>query len=133
MQVRIKPPMTSIDVDLVGRQPDFTSALRLCQSIGGIDDKVVAGPHSRAIVTNAATWSRITGKAKQHHFPQDKLNDFMDLCGNEAPLFWLALSRGYVLVPMESETQRLLRIEREKNVETEKKLQFAMDLLRGGK
>ena len=46
----------------------------------------------------------------------------MDMCGNEAPLMWLANFRGYGLVVLQTESERraeaaeiALRSEREKN------------------
>jgi hypothetical protein len=44
----------------------------------------------------------------------------MDLCRNEAPLIWLARSRGYDLTPLETEMERRLRLEREKTDELER-------------
>lgn len=47
--------------------------------------------------------------------------DCMDMCGNEAPLMWLANHRGYGLVVLQSEAEKraenaelALRAEREK-------------------
>ena len=40
------------------------------------------------------------------HFPFEILNIFQDAIGNEIPLRWLALSRGYGLVRLKSEVER---------------------------
>jgi hypothetical protein len=57
----------------------------------------------------------------------------MDLCGNDAPLEWLAHSRGYELRPLETETERLLRLqfERADKLETENRLLRTLLLGRG--
>jgi hypothetical protein len=57
----------------------------------------------------------------------------MTVCANQVPLIWLARQYGYELVQIESETQRLLRAEREARIEAEKKLAYAESLLRGGR
>jgi len=103
----------------------MTAALRLCQQLSGLDDKEVTGKHG--IVSDTAQWSRII-KSGQHFFPQDKLNSFMNICGNEAPLIWLARSRGYDLIPLESEMERRLRLEREKSFELERENEFLKKL-----
>lgn len=106
----LKPAMLDVDPLVIARQPTLTSAIILCQQLSGLEDKEIVGKNG--IVKDQAQWSRI--KSGQHYFPQDKLNLFQDLCGNEAPLLWLNFSRGYQAVPLETETQRLLRVEREK-------------------
>ena len=114
-----KPDMQVIDPALVARQPTMTAARKLCQTLSGFDDKAFTGKDG--IVNDVAQWSRIMG-AGQHHFPQDALNTFMDLAGNEAPLLWLAHSRGYDITSLrklETETERRLR-------ETEEKLAQAL-------
>lgn len=108
-----RAPMVPVDPDLIARQPSLTRALVLCQTLSGHEDKRFVGSHG--VCQSAAQFSRIMVNG-QHHFPQDKLNLFMDLAGNEAPLMWLAYSRGYDLTTMrlrESETQRELRETRE--------------------
>jgi hypothetical protein len=111
----MKPEMIEIDPAAVDRRPTFTSSLVLCAETGGITPKELAG----RIVKDEESWSRIKSPTPKQFFPQDRLIDFMDVCQNEAPLMWLARKRGYQLVPMETELERLLRIEREARVELE--------------
>ncbi len=106
----LNPEMQVIDVRSIDAQPSFTKSLVLCQHLSGLGDKQIVG--KQGIVSDVAQWSRV--RNGQHFFPQDKLNTFMNLCGNEVPLIWLARSRGYHLVPSETEITRRLRIEREK-------------------
>lgn len=120
--------MQLVDLRSIDAQPSMTLAIRLCQQLSGLEDKEVVGKHG--IVTDVAQWSRIT-RSGQHYFPQDKLNKFMDLCGNEAPLIWLARSRGYELVALETEMERRLRLEREKNDELERENLILKKLLMG--
>jgi len=127
-QLNLKPEMLRPDVRAIDAQTSMTAAIRLCQQLSGLDDKELVG--KQGIVTDVAQWSRIT-KSGQHHFPQDKLNLFMDLCGNEVPLIWLARSRGYELTPLETEMERRLRIEREKTNELERENDLLKKLLTG--
>ena len=115
MQQEIRPPMLGIDPELIYRQPSLTKSLHLCQTLSGKDDAQFYGSHG--IVKDQAQWSRIMGQSGSANFPQDKLNLFMDVAGNEAPLLWLAHSRGYditVLRQRETETERALRLARER-------------------
>lgn len=107
----MKPEMMQVDAEVIDRQPSFTRSIALCQDLSGMEDKRFVG--AKGIVSDKAQWSRIM--SGQHNFLQEKLNLFMDICGNEAPLIWLARRRGYELKPLESEMERRLRIEREQN------------------
>ena len=98
-----KGPPVHVDPSLVQRQRSFLAAVQLCVQAAGLADKEV----HLALGLDAAHWSRITkGDA---HFPLDLLGPLMDLCGNEAPLRWLAHSRGYDLRPLETELERQVR------------------------
>ena len=106
----------AVDPQLVIRQPTMTKALHLCQTLSGKDDAQFYG--NGGIVKDQAQWSRIMGPSS-HNFPHEKLNLFMDLAGNEAPLMWLLQSRGYdlgSLRQLETETEKQLRLAREENV-----------------
>ncbi len=123
--------MQAVDPSLIARQPTFTRALVLSQTLSGHDDKHFVG--AGGIVKDAAQWSRIM-VAGQHHFPQDKLNLFMDLTGNEAPLLWLLQARGYDLASLrlqESETERELRQVRDELGRERLKNQVLVDALNG--
>lgn len=114
-QIPITPESQAVDKALIANQPTMTRALHLCQQLSGKDDAQFFG--FNGIVKDQAQWSRIMGSG-QHHFPQDKLNLFMDIAGNEAPMLWLLHSRGYDLESLrqtESETERQLRLVQEEN------------------
>ncbi|APW37630.1 hypothetical protein RD110_10875 [Rhodoferax koreense] len=123
--------MQDIDADVIAKQPSMTSALKLCQTTSGLDDKAFTGVGG--IVKDGAQWSRIMNSG-QHNFPQDALNKFMDKAGNEAPLMWLLHSRGYDLGSLrkrETETERDLRIANEQLASVTERLRYAESLLKG--
>lgn len=128
LELSIKPPMLELDVAMVSKQPTFTGALVLCQTLAGLEDKELCG--KKGVINATATWSRIKAGAN-NFFPQDNINKFMDLCGNEAPLFWLADKRGYSLMPKETEWERQARLEREGRLEAEKEVKYLRSLLTG--
>ena len=126
------PEMQQIDPVLIARQPTFTRALQLCQTLSGLDDKVFTG--AGGVVKDLAQWSRIMGAAGQHNFPQEKLNLFMDRAGNEVPLLWLVQSRGYDLGSLrqtESETENRLRLSEERLATVREQLKYTETLLMG--
>ena len=61
----------------------------------------------------------------------NKLNNLMDLCGNEAPLMWLANSRGYGLVVLKTEAERRAEAGRARLREERDKVRFLTELLHG--
>lgn len=123
----MKPDMQPIDEKVIAAQSSLTKAIALCQQLSGIDDKELCGPNG--IVKDVAQWSRI--KSGQHYFPQDKLGYLMDICGNEAPLLWLARDRGYRLEALETETQRQLRLSEEKRAKVEEENRLLRELIQG--
>jgi hypothetical protein len=78
-----------VELESVTRQPSFNAAIVLCVQCSGLDRKQVYS----TLGIDAAVWSRI--ESGQAHFPVNKLEQLMDLCGNEAPLMWLVNARGY--------------------------------------
>lgn len=122
-ELPVKPPMMDVDLSVIDAQPTLTSAIVLCQSLAGLQDKELAG--EGGIVKHTEQWSKIKGGSG--FFPQDRFLTYMHRCANEAPLHWLARRSGYELVPLESETQRKLRLAEEAN----ERLQNENALLRG--
>jgi len=128
----MSPPMQSVDYAYIVKQTDMTSALNLCQSISGKADKSFACPGG--IVETPAQWSRILGESRSHFFPHDKLNKFMDVAGNEAPLLWLMHSRGYDLRSLrkkETETEQALREAKERIAALELERQILVNAMHG--
>lgn len=98
-----------VEQEVVHKQPTFSAAIRLAANCSGLEEKEIYVP----LKIDASHWTRILNGAA--HFPTDKLELFMDIVGNEIPLLWLAHRRGKGLVVLESESQRLLRLEQEAN------------------
>ncbi len=124
-QFSLPPPVPVIEVahELIARQPTMTKALQLCQTLSGKDDAQFYGRNG--IVKDQAQWSRVMGPSA-HNFPHDKLNLFMDLAGNEAPLMWLLHSRGYDLDSLrqrETAKEMECRLLREENKALRRALQ----------
>lgn len=89
LRLKDRASHVSVDIDAVARQQSLNAAIVLCVQSSGLDRKQVYS----ALGIDGATWSRIeSGKA---YFQPNKLEQLMDLCGNEAPLMWLVNARGY--------------------------------------
>lgn len=126
-QIPMVTPGERIDVDaaLVHRQSSMLAAIQLCLQAAGIADKEA----HLALGIDAGHWSRILrGDA---HFPLHLLGPLMDLAGNEAPLEWLANSRGYELRPLETELERQVREEQERNARLADENRMLRELLVG--
>lgn len=120
-----KGDLVKVDKSLIHRQKSLLSAIALCAQAAGLQDKELYLP----LGIDASHWSRIIkGDA---HFPLERLGPLMDLCGNEAPLEWLAHSRGYELRPLETEVERLLREETERADELASENRILREMLVG--
>lgn len=120
-----KADRLDIPLDLVLKQPTLSAAIALCVQASGLEEKEVYLP----LGIDAGHWTRIMkGDA---HFPVNKLNDLMDLCGNEAPLMWLANSRGYGLVILKTEAERRAEAAERALEEERSKVRLLTDLLKG--
>jgi hypothetical protein len=126
-QIPLVTPGDPIDVDpaLVHRQPSMLSAIQLCLQAAGIADKEAC----ISLGIDPAHWSRmVSGGA---HFPLHLLGPLMDMAGNEAPLEWLAHSRGYELRPLETELERQVREGQERNLQLADENRLLRELLVG--
>ena len=124
-ELPMKPPMRELDVGMVTQQPTLTGAIMLCVHISGLDDRDLA----KALAIDPAQWSRI--KSGQAHFPQERMNRLMDICGNEAPLIWLASRRGYDLQAKLSLMEQKLATERNRADKLEEQNKLLRDLVTG--
>lgn len=120
-------PSVAVDLADVQKQSTGAAAISLCATKSGKLDKVLAAD----IGAQEAVWSRIqtTGKG----FSLEQLSQLMDSCGNEAPLFWLLLFRGYdprSLRKLESESERQLREAHDRIAELENKHSVMVSLLK---
>lgn len=124
-ELPMKPPMRELDVGMVTQQPTLTGAIMLCVHISGLDDRDLA----KALAIDPAQWSRI--KSGQAHFPQERMNRLMDICGNEAPLIWLASRRGYNLQAKLSLMEQKLAAERSRADKLEEQNKLLRELMTG--
>jgi len=129
MELRLlRPEMLQVDARVIDALPSMTAAIRLCQQLSGLPDKAFYG--KGGIVSDAAQWSRITHSG-QHNFPQDKFVLYQEICGNPVPTMFSARKLGYGLVPLETEMERRLRIERQKAEELERENALLKKLFTG--
>lgn len=118
------PLVPAVPFEVVTAQRSMLAAVLTCISVSGRDTKAIY----LDLEIDKGHWSRIMdGKA---HFPIDKLEQLMDLCGNDIPLQWLAWRRGKGLHLLESEQQRLMRQKDEEIAELRKKNEWLTDLVR---
>jgi plasmid maintenance system antidote protein VapI len=105
--------------------PSFRRALRYSLSLADLEPKQVYEP----LDMDKATWSRIENGAQA--FPPDMLGKLASLTGNDAPLIWLAHSRGYELRPLKSELQERLDEAEARAAELERQNALMRELLQG--
>lgn len=125
-QLPLPREMQVVDLSTVRRMPSMTRAISLCAELGGFENDK---DFCREVEIDPAVWSQIQTGAR--YFPQDKYERLFEVCGNEAPLLWLADRRGYVLTPKETEMERRLRAEREKNERLASENKLLRDLVQG--
>ena len=104
--LKLPGPRVQMDFDAIARQPSGHAVIVHCASAAGKVDKVVAD----VLGIQDAVWSRV--KSGQNSLSLEHLVDLMTLCGNDAPLIWLLIKRGYdphSLRPSESEAERRIR------------------------
>lgn len=116
------PQQQPVAEEVIHAQPSMTAAIRLAANVSGLEEKEIYVP----LKIDASHWTRITNG--QAHFPTDKLDEFCNLIGNEIPLAWWARKRGKGLHMLETEAERLLRIERARAEKAEEKLAYLESL-----
>lgn len=114
-----------VPISLVIKQQTFAGAIALCVQVSGLEEKEVY----LTLGIDAGHWTRIMkGEA---HFPVNKLNDLMTICGNESPLVWLANSRGYGLILLKTEAERRAEDAERRAKDAEEKVRFLTQVLQG--
>lgn len=109
--------LVAIDPAAIQRLPSALAAIRLCVEYGGFQyDKEIYKP----LHVDAGNWTRM--KHGEMPFPFEKVKPLMDLCGNEAPLLWLAHQQGKGMHPLEDEKDRVIREQREEIVQLRQEL-----------
>jgi hypothetical protein len=128
LALRMVGEAVPLDLEEVRRQSSGARAIALCAQKSGRLDKIIAAD----IGAQEAVWSRIQTSGKG--FSLEQLSLLMDTCGNEAPLHWLLLHRGYdprTLRKLESQTERELREAQERIAQLERDKRVLTEALRG--
>ncbi len=113
---------------MILKQPSFHAALMLCVTASGLERKQIFG----ALGIDKATWSRI--EAGEAHFPTDRLPRLMELCGNDAPLIWLAERRGFdwsTMRPHSNDQERRVADLEQENRDLKRLLRLKADVEQG--
>lgn len=105
------PNQADVSLEVIAKRKDLLAAINLCIDVSGLENKEVY----LALDIDAGHFSNIRKGTSGSHFPTNKIDDLMTLCGNEIPLIWLGLKRGKGMHMLETEAQRLLRVEQETN------------------
>lgn len=129
LDLRIKGDPVRLDLAEIARQETGAQAISLCAAKSGLRDKIIAAD----VEIQEAVWSRY--KTGQNNPSLEQLDKLMDRCGNEAPLIWLLLRRGYdpnSLRKRETETEQRLREAHERIQLLEHDKRVLTEALRGG-
>lgn len=105
---------SAVTLQEVQREKSLGGSIGLCIKAAGFEPKEVTDK----LKMDKAQWSRWESGQEGVIWP--KLQSVMDFCGNDAPILWMNLARGYDLSSMrkqESETERELRIAKEEIVQ----------------
>lgn len=111
--------------EIVFAQPNFLAAINLCITASGLEPKEI----HMALEIDPGQWTRI--RAGDSHFPPNKLKELMEICGNEAPLIWLANACGKGLVLLKTEAERLYEESQRELHEERQKTRLLTELFQG--
>jgi hypothetical protein len=117
----------SVTVDEIARLPNLLAAINRCMDVSGIEDKEI----QLALKIDAGHFSNIRKGKAGCHFPTNKLDDLMTLCGNEIPLIWQALKRGKGLHLLQTEAERQLRDAEARAHRAEEKVRTLQEAISG--
>lgn len=100
--LRLETKHQDVSDTAILRCKDLRGAIRLCIETSGLQVKEIAFE----LNINKDHLSRMVNTSDDpRHFPPERLNDLMTTCGNEIPLRWLAMSRGYGLYRLKTELE----------------------------
>ena len=111
---------TEITPKEVIRKTSLGAAIQLCAEAAGLEPKQIQAD----LKLDKAQWSRWESGHEGVIWP--KLSAVMDLCGNDAPVWWMLHDRGYdlhSLRKLETETEKENRLLREENAALRRVLQ----------
>jgi hypothetical protein len=114
----------SMRPDEVLRKKTLGSSIELCAELAGFSlDKELQSK----LKVDKAQFSR--WQSGEEGIKWEKFTALMDICGNDAPLFWMLKERGYDLHSVrktESETEKALRLAQEENAALRRALKEAL-------
>lgn len=115
----------SVPVEMIRAKHSAGAAFSLACDASGLDDKEIYIP----LNIDPATFSRI--KSGKNTLPADSVSGFCKLVGNTVYLEWLAYQVGCGLVMLKTEAERRADAAEARAAEAEKKLLWAMDVIKG--
>jgi hypothetical protein len=115
----------SVPVEIIHGKKSAGAAFSLACDASGLDDKEIFIP----LGIDPATFSRI--KSGKNSLCWNSVSDFCRIVGNTIYPEWLAYQVGCGLVMLKSEAERRAEAAEVRAAEAEKKLQWAMDVLKG--
>jgi hypothetical protein len=118
-------PKPEVSLAVILQRKTLLGAINLCIELSGLEAKEIYLP----LGIDAGHFTNL--RKGQGHFPTDKLGDLMDLCKNEVPLIWQAHQRGYGLVVLKSEAERLLELAQKELAEERLKVRVLTDAING--
>lgn len=101
---------SDVTLQELAREKTLGGSISLCAKAAGYEGKQVQA----ALKTDKGQWSRWIDGSEGIVWP--KFVGLMDFCGNDAPVLWMNMNRGYDLSSMrrlESELERKLRLAEE--------------------
>lgn len=122
------PVVDEVPDSVVAACRDFKSAIRLCIEVSGLERKEVAFH----LGLQDAHLSRMLADSKdeERHFPVNKLNKLMEVCGNIIPLRWMANQRGFGLYRLKSQVEMELDAEKAVSAELRRELELTYKVLK---
>lgn len=121
MTIASQPQLIQVDVrpEEVARKTSLGGAIELCMELGelsGPDKCAREELAKRGLVVDKGQLSRWKDGSEGVMWP--KIKHLMDVCGNKAPILWMAHDSGFDIYSMhqrETELQRENRLLREQN------------------
>lgn len=119
---------SAVTLQEIAREKTLGGAIGLCIKAAGFEPKEVTDK----LKMDKAQWSRWESGAEGVIWP--KFEAVMDYCGNDAPLLWMNMTRGYDLSSMrrrETELERELRVAKEEVAQLRHDKRVLTEALRG--
>lgn len=114
-----------VTLEVILAQTTFRQAINLCVQISGKDPKEIFMP----LGIDKGTWSKIVDGHPLFALHTSKLEQLMDIAGNEIPLIWLNYRRGYKPVPLLNAQEKRIADLEARNAEMERDNKLMRDLL----